>query len=337
MPLDPSISLEAGKPATNSLISQIGQNPAALNSLVSMGGSLAAGRAMQSAIDPNTGAFSPEIFASQIKNNPMAAPAAMEAMAKAQALSRAQMDQAIIRRQQMQGALSGMLIDQQMWDPKNEGYARKQVAGTLADLTRQGIISTPFAVNEAGNLPINDQGKLDQGVLKVRISQHLFNTLSPAEKEAARSGRMVTIDTGKTLQPAILKPDLINGGMTFDIDAAKAIGKTLTPGEAITQAPGSVVRGPDGKPVQTLESGAVRAPGADIPSVPTFGGKPIGGAPPPIPKIGMLPFVSPIIRDLIAADNDDTRIDAVIAKATPDQIKDIKDYMTKNAKAKAKP
>src|SRR5262245_26115152 len=72
MPLDPTISLEAGKGVPKNLLTDAMSDPAKLGNLLTLMGKNAAGRSYQANIDPQTGLLNEQAYGAALAADPQA-------------------------------------------------------------------------------------------------------------------------------------------------------------------------------------------------------------------------------------------------------------------------
>lgn len=146
-----------------------------------MEGQRAAGQEIQNAIVPETGAVDNKLLMGGLKNNPLVAPAAAEAVQAGQqiesskiAIDKQQYDLLSGQMDFLRGTLGSLVADPNL--------TRQKVVAGVGKLVAQKIISPQMAAVELSNLP-NDAEEM-RGFL----SNHLVNTMGAAEKLNAAYG-----------------------------------------------------------------------------------------------------------------------------------------------------
>lgn len=325
MALDPTISLQAGKIPNEQqgLISQnLLSDPSKLNALLQMQGNVSAGKALQAAIDPQTGAFSQEAFAKALAAT--GGVGAIDALNKGLTAGRAQLEQSIIKRTQLQKNLASLLIDPRMKsDPK---YANDMFDSKVKELAQQGVITPQLASAAASGKPVDAQGNLDLNALNMQLNQQLFSTLSPQEQVNAKYGNQGVLNTGDSLFPYTFNPfesDKPDKGFNF----GQPIQQGLTPEAAIFPQAGPTIGG-----APSTVPGANRANQFGIPNptvprqAPTTAPKPQATTPPN----GYMPMVA---RRLESLGGDKKRIGDFIEGLSASDKKVLGEWLDAQSKA----
>lgn len=321
MALVPEIALEAGKPpqGAQQTVPNLLNNPSQLNALLQIQGNMAAGKALQGAIDPSSGAFDQAAFSRNLAANPAAAMGALDAMNKGLTAGRAQLEQSIIRRQQMQKNLVGLLIDPRM--RTDADYANKMVNGTLSDLAKQGLISPQTAAAEAAMKPVDADGKLDLNALDLRLKQHLFSTLSPQEQTNFKFGNPGFLDLGDSIVPFRQTPE---NGVSFGAPVPRG----LTPEAASAPDQGPTVSGAPQTVPRANRANQLNIPNAGAPrEAPASQPNPVTTPQKPTSSLGSGRYTkSPALAKFLAA-GDPQRQYELYQSMSPEDQKAVRDWV----------
>jgi hypothetical protein len=261
MPLDPEIALHAGD-----ALGQVQQgNPLLPQNYGQLVGVANAARELQAA-QVYQGATGPD---GQVDTNKLIAgfgqgPASFMAgplIQQALANQGAQLQQANFRRGVYQNAASSLLQDKDL--------SLDKITGKMSELVQQGLMS-PQAMMQEGKAFIGPNGEFDQKAARLRITEHLINTLEPQQRVEALYGRPVVIGTGDGSMVGTF------GGVNGFQELA-SVKSAPSPEALMAQPQGGVL--PSGAP--TLSSGKARAQelGIGPSSVQSQGGLAVGGGP----------------------------------------------------------
>jgi hypothetical protein len=173
----------------------------------------------------------------------------------------AQLQQANFRRGVYQNAASSLLQDKDL--------SLDKITGKMSELVQQGLMS-PQAMMQEGKAFIGPNGEFDQKAARLRITEHLINTLEPQQRVEALYGRPVVIGTGDGSMVGTF------GGVNGFQELA-SVKSAPSPEALMAQPQGGVL--PSGAP--TLSSGKARAQelGIGPSSVQSQGGLAVGGGP----------------------------------------------------------
>src|SRR5271166_5005763 len=257
MPLDPTISLEAGRGVTPNLLATAAQDPAQLQNLLALQGKSVAGQAFQSSIDPATGQLDQAAFGNRLAADPRARFVAPEMFKQSIDVAH---NQQVLAEQRKQALLQGVVPLLQDLNVSVDTYKDQ-----VQQLVRQGVINPMQATNEISSLYPNGQ-PLDKSALNLKLTEHLANLLPPDSQKNLFLGEPVQVSDGKNMHFFRLSQ---NGLLPL----GPSIPLKLSPAEEAGIVPRMVT--PTGVPLAVTGAQTQQAAPAAVQSTPPGGATPM--------------------------------------------------------------